>query len=360
MEPHDTAGSTRVNYVTSDGRVSPQRDEFPSEASNHRYFESQEVLQHRGSQFPTVSGPVPQYPQELSLHVSHSPLTNASFCEVWDRVSCPPHNRVMPWEFPRCIWATEPFDPLDSLIRQGNDRTMSEALGRCGRRHREGRPVSNNNSHQNCLDIGRSGRNIALPDIHQSHHNDLLGHTQVQRVLRNATPVTPFEAVTNGFDAESATVRSTSSLHIESTTVFGHPDGEDRENCGGSGTAVSSPLETNDNVSVDYEDSGRPHAAGIGLPANTEDLPLASRASEAIFTEIQLELESLLLELRSFEEDVRDSLSVTGSASSENLEAEEPFDGHGNGSGSRQSSGETPRSTGAGDQDHRGSGRKRL
>jgi len=347
VEPHDTTGSTRhsqVNRFTPDAYLkgfelgrssSPNRHDF-----SRLSLASTEVLQQSEIQFPSTSGSSSQYPQEVSLPdwLSAPPL-NTRDRQDFGHVDHSPRDRVAPSERLQWLLRAEPFDLVGSVPLQRTDRAAGDVVGRLEQRHRERRSTCNDDM-----------------DVNRSERNDALSHEQP----RTESTDTPLESFGNGSDAEMSTIRPTSSLgRVDLTAVSRRPDGEDRENCGGSSTAFSSSFKTTNNVSVEDEGLGRLRTTGIGFLGHKEDLPLASRTSEAIFTEIQLELESLLLELRSFEEDVRDSLSVTGSASSENLEAEEPFDGHGNGSGSRQSSGETPRSTGAGDQEHHGSGRKR-
>jgi hypothetical protein len=86
--------------------------------------------------------------------------------------------------------------------------------------------------------------------------------------------------------------------------ISGHTSDQEPETVGGTAASSSSHTTANDNI-----DPERPRLVATDLSGNSDNLPLSSRTSAAIFEEAQSGLERLLLDLRSFGNDTEDDLS---------------------------------------------------
>jgi hypothetical protein len=130
-------------------------------------------------------------------------------------------------------------------------------------------------------------------------------------------------------------------------------------NDNGGSTVANSVWSTYEDIVID---ENGPLASGLVVASHSEnagDSPPVARTLAVMFNEAQSGLERLFVDLQSFEDDVRDDLSVTGSDCSEVFEAEDSCDGQGKEAGDRQTPGGMSRATGIGDRASYGSGRKR-
>jgi hypothetical protein len=163
----------------------------------------------------------------------------------------------------------------------------------------------------------------------------------------------------------------------KSPASSGTPADGNRGNGSGIGTA-GNPSSAGDDTVMDENGSQGSGPAADALSENAGYLPLSSRTSAAIFRGAQTGLERLFVDLQSFDDgDTKDDLVVTSGSDSEShhstplsssevSEPEDTGDGDGNGSrpkgsqaGSQAASGGTSQGTGADDQEHSVSSRKR-
>jgi hypothetical protein len=124
-------------------------------------------------------------------------------------------------------------------------------------------------------------------------------------------------------------------------------------------TVANSVSSTCEGTVIDENESPASGLVVVGHSENAVDSPPASKTLAVMFNEAQSGLERLFVDLKSFRDDVREDLSVTGSDPSEIFEAEDPCDGQGKEAGNRQTPGSISQATGTGDQAPHGSGRKR-
>jgi len=162
-------------------------------------------------------------------------------------------------------------------------------------------------------------------------------------------------------------------------SIPGQAAGRERETIDVDGAAANPASSTTADSTLDDGSMGRSRSIATGLSGNSDDLPLPSRTSAAIFKKAQLGLERLLLDLRSFGEgSPKDDLSLESDddiganrsspeSSGEDNGSEGPCDGdqhqpfpEGRQVGTQQTTSSTSRVTGAaGLQDHGEPSRKR-
>jgi len=288
------------------------RDTLPNETVDYQFSRSQELLQqmHLCSQDLT-----PPYPTELSL--SGSPSSRDSTHMGQGHVH---RGRSELFEVPR-VERLERYEPTEYHVRT---------------------PV---------------GRRFV------TRHVDLPWQ-EMGVTPRGSIPVK------NRKFAETHGHRASSSVCFTiSDSVSGPFADESRASDSGTGTATSSSSSAADDIIIDVNDMAESDSTIHGLSKNVRDLPLASRSSAAIFTEAQIGLERLLLDLEFLEEDdnIPDHLSATSGSgsetSTENFEAQDPCDGHEQRScsGDREAGNQQPSSdhTGAPGQEHQTSSHKR-
>jgi hypothetical protein len=151
---------------------------------------------------------------------------------------------------------------------------------------------------------------------------------------------------------------------------------QDRQNNSRSGSTITSLSSAADDITLGNKTPDRSQLTMNGLLETADYLPLSSQTSEAIFRDAQIRLERLLLDLQNFDGDTEVDQSVTSGNDLESYTPvisgvtsepeddcdegqDQPCPRKGRQGGSREASDSTPPGTGAGNQHHDGSSRKR-
>jgi hypothetical protein len=189
---------------------------------------------------------------------------------------------------------------------------------------------------------------------------------QVRKETALVETETPLRALKQDINPELSERRASITQSLNRLTLQRRPANEDHENGSSSGTAANTPSSEADDGIIDDENSGDPRSVVPGLPEDTEDLPLSSRTSAAVFRDVRIGFERLLLGLESLDDDDEVELSVTSRDGPDSYtpvpsgEASKPEDAcdedqdrppEGKQSGSQQPSSSTSTGNGSGDQE---------